>query len=305
MFNCQNQFTNQNTNQINNQNITPQQNINQNITPQQINNQDKLPKINESFIKNLKLRSYNSAINDLCQYTKILKNTDISELPTSGKVLLLICNPYFNTSYKLGNPVCNDCKIISEKYLSHDYLSYCLFDGTVEDFRKYLKFFLSHNYDDLIIYYSGHGVQVVQESFKFDYSLSKYVLLTESEIESDGMDECLLFNPNSKSNTSQLIYDDEITSLLKTNKCKNILMICDCCHAETILDSLTNNICLISSCKDSESSIQLVDNGIFTYYLVKYFDLPLDKLIDNVKMKISRYGQNPSLKMNNRNYLFI
>ena len=255
--------------------------------------------------RDIKIKTYNSSISELFNYTKPLRN--ISELPTSGKVILLICNPYFNTEYKLGNPVCNDCKIISEKYLLHDYLSYCLFDGNIDDFRKYLKFFLSQPYEDLIIYYSGHGVQMTQTNFKFDYSLSKYVLMTESDIEEDEKDECLIFDSGKNENECQLLYDDELTQLIKNNKCKNILMICDCCHAETLLDSIPNNTCLITSCKDSESSIQLVDNGIFTYYLVKYFELPLDKLVENVKLKISRYGQNPSINNKNKNryYLFM
>ena len=270
--------------------------------------------INESFINDIKLKSYNLSIDELYKYTKFLKNISISDLPTSGKVILLICNPYYNTSYKLGNPVCNDCKIISEKYLSHDYLSYCLFDEGIDEFIKYMTFFLNQNYEDFIIYYSGHGVQMTQDlinaNVKFDYSLSKYITIPENEIETDGKDECLLFKSNSYPNCEnvQILYDDELTKMIKSNKCKNILIICDCCHAETLLDSLPNNTYLLTSCKDSEKSIQLIDNGIFTYYLVKYFELPLNKMIENIKMKISRYGQNPSLTFNKnseRDYLFI
>jgi hypothetical protein len=270
--------------------------------------------INESFINDIKLKSYNLSIDELYKYTKFLKNVSISDLPTSGKVILLVCNPYYNTSYKLGNPVCNDCKIISEKYLSHDYLSYCLFDEGVDEFVKYMTFFLNQNYEDFIIYYSGHGVQMTQDlitsNIKFNYSLSKYITIPENEIETDGKDECLLFKSNSYSNCEnvQILYDDELTKMIKLNKCKNILIICDCCHSETLLDSLPDNTYLLTSCKDSEKSIQLIDNGIFTYYLVKYFELPLNKMIENIKMKISRYGQNPSLTFNKnskRDYLFI
>jgi hypothetical protein len=257
--------------------------------------------------RDLKIKSYNSSISELYKYTKPLKNVQFKDLPTSGKVVLLICNPYFNTSFKLGNPVCNDCKIISEKYLSHDYLSYCLFDGTADEFKKYISFFLNQKFDDFVIYYSGHGIQIEQHSndFRFDYSLSKYVSIPENEIEEDGKDECLVFSGNSD-NECQLIYDDELTKLIKSNKCKNVLMICDCCHARTLLDSLPNNTCLLTSCADSEKSVQLIDNGIFTYYITKFFDLPLTELINTVQLKLTRYYQTPSKSLlNNREYMFL
>lgn len=271
---------------------------------------DLKPTVLNSFsLRDLKINSYNSSISDLYKFTRPLKNIQFKDLPTSGKVILLICNPYFDTSFKLGAPVCNDCKIISEKYLSHDYLSYCLFDGTIDEFRKYLTFFLNQKFDDFIIYYSGHGVQIDQfsENFKFDYSLSKYVLSENNEIEEDGKDECLIFTDSKNSNNIQLLYDDELTRLIKSNKCKNILMICDCCHAETLLDSLPNNTCLLTSCRDSEKAVQLIDNGIFTYYIVKFFDLPLNKLIDILQLKLNKYYQTPSFKKsgNNREYMFL
>jgi len=253
-----------------------------------------------SSLTDIKVKSFNSSIDDLFKCTKSLKNYSLNDLPTSGKVLLLICNPYFNTSFKLGNPVCNDCKIISEKYISHDYISYCLLDCESTEFIKYLTFFLNQEYEDFVIYYSGHGVQLPQESYRFDYSLSKYVVLPENEIEEDKKDECLLFSDN------QIIYDDELTKLIKMNKCQNVLMICDCCHAETMLDSLPNNTCLLTSCKDSEKSIQIVDNGIFTYYLIKYFESELTEMMELIKMKIMRYGQNPKLtRENNRRFMFL
>ena len=258
------------------------------------------------LFQNVKINICNSSIMDLYKTTTPLKSIPLQNLPTSGKVLLLICNPYFNTSFKLGNPVCNDCKIISEKYLSHDYLSYCLFDGTADEFKKYMTFFLNQKFEDLVIYYSGHAVQMKQEPFKFDYSLSKYVAIPESELEEDGKDECLVFSQNANSDSVNIVYDNELTKLIKSNKCENILIICDCCHAGTLLDSLPNNACLLTSCQDSEKSVQIIDNGIFTYYLVKFFNLPILDLINSLKLKLSKYHQSPSVKFtsNNRKYLF-
>ena len=106
---------------------------------------------------------------------------------------------------------------------------------------------------------------------------------------------------------AQILYDDELTKLIKSNKCKNILMICDCCHAETLLDSLPNNTCLLTSCRDSEKAVQLIDNGIFTYYIVKFFGLPLNKLVNSLQLKLNRYYQTPSFKKSgsNREYMFL
>ena len=250
------------------------------------------------MFRNFKIQSYNSSIDALSKTTKFLnENTQLIDLPKYGKIIFIICNPYFNTSYKLGNPVCNDCKIISEKYTSHNYLSYCLIDSSIQTFKKFLTFFLSNNYDDLIIYYSGHGIQIPESNYVFDYETFKFKLST-SKPEKDSYDEYLLFDEYFK--------DDELTLLFENNKCKNVLFICDCCHSETILDSIPKNCCLISSCKDSESAVQLSDNGIFTYYLIKYFDIHLDEIISKINLKISKYNQHSNIQNSNaRNYLIM
>jgi hypothetical protein len=246
-------------------------------------------------LKDYKVRNFNYSIIQLMKVTKILSNnTDLNELPKHGKVIFIICNPYFNTSYKLGNPVCNDCKLISEKYMSHDYLSYCLLDSSCEEFRRFLTFFLSNEYDDLIIYYSGHGIQLPTFDFTFDYEDNKFKLSKEE----DNMDEHLLFDDYFK--------DDELTSLFSMNKCNNILFICDCCHSETMLDNIPTNCCLISSCKDDETAVQLSDNGIFTYYIIKFFDDELNELINKINLKISKYNQHSQINNdNNRKHLYL
>jgi len=249
------------------------------------------------LLRDFKIQTYNSSINELSKVTKFLnENTDLNELPKNGKVVFIICNPYFNTSYKLGNPVCNDCKIISENYIIHNYLSYCLLDSSIQTFKKFLTFFLSNKYEDLIIYYSGHGIQISQSDYVFDYETFKFKLST-AEPEKDHYDEYLLFDEYFK--------DDHLTTIFKNNQCKNVLFICDCCHSETILDKIPNNCCLISSCKDSESAIQLSDNGIFTYYLIKYFNTTLDELTSKINLKISKYNQHSEIQNPNlRNMLY-
>ena len=222
-----------------------------------------------TFYKNIKVKSLNFSINDLKDNVKFLvenkgneiKKMNENELPKCGKVVFIICNPYFNTDYKLGNPVCNDCKMIAKLYKHHDYKCYCLFDGYKEDFIRYLKFFVSNEYEDLIIYYSGHGMEIEKDIYEFDYDL---------------------------------------------NKSKHSLVICDCCHCGTILDKVPKNCCCISSCLDKEQSIQISANGIFTYYLIKYFNYEIENLVKNINMRIERYNQHPVLFNNSkRQYLYL
>lgn len=249
------------------------------------------------LLKDIKIKSYNQSIEDLHKNTKflILDNVQESEIPKSGKVIFITCNPYYNTSYALGNPICNDCKLINEIYTSHDYISFTLFDQTKEAYVKWLKFFTSQKYDDLILYYSGHGAQIFN-SFNFDYSSNKFEYFENSE--DDGLDECFVFKDD-------LIADDEITEILSVNKCKNILMISDCCHCGTIVDKIPNNTTIISSCSDPESSIQLRENGIFTYYINEFKNENLKNMISKISLKIKRCGQNPIMCGKDRKMLIL
>jgi len=270
--------------------------------------------INEksTLYKDIKVKSLNFSINDLKDNVKFLvenkgneiKKMNENELPKCGKVVFIICNPYFNTDYKLGNPVCNDCKMIAKLYKHHDYKCYCLFDGYKEDFIRYLKFFVSNEYEDLIIYYSGHGMEIEKDIYKFDYDLNKFVYSNKNE-NSESEDECLIFK-NEKNEGINIIIDDELTYYINLNKSKHILVICDCCHCGTILDKIPKNCCCISSCLDEEQSIQISTGGIFTYYLVKYFNYEIENLVKNIDMRIERFKQHPILSNNSkRQYLYL
>ena len=271
-----------------------------------------------TFYKNIKVKSLNFSINDLKDNVKFLvenkgneiKKMNENELPKCGKVVFIICNPYFNTDYKLGNPVCNDCKMIAKLYKHHDYKCYCLFDGYKEDFIRYLKFFVSNEYEDLIIYYSSHGMEIEKDIYEFDYDLNKFICLDKNENEnnqdkSESEDECLIFKDEKKEGIN-IIIDNELTHYINLNKSKHSLVICDCCHCGTILDKVPKNCCCISSCLDKEQSIQISANGIFTYYLIKYFNYEIENLVKNINMRIERYNQHPVLFNNSkRQYLYL
>lgn len=250
------------------------------------------------LLQDIKIKSYNQSIEDLHKSTKflILDKVKEEEIPKSGKVIFITCNPYYNTSYALGNPVCNDCKLINEIYVKNDYMSFTLFDQTKEAYVKWLKFFTSQKYDDLILYYSGHGAQVFN-SYKFNFNYLSNKFETDNS-EEDGLDECFVFKDD-------LIDDDEITEILNNNNCKNILMISDCCHSGTIVDKIPENMTLLSSCSDPESSIQLRENGIFTYYINEFKNENLKTMMEKISLKIKRCGQNPIMSGKNRNKLIL
>lgn len=243
-------------------------------------------------------------------------------IPTRGRVLLMIANSYINTPYRLGDPVYHDCVIMSSAYTEKGYLSYTLLDPSREEFIHWLTQFLSMKYDDLVVYYSGHGVQIREKVDVFDYELGKYVSRIEmhdkftitpsshtlcQEIfkhrEDDGYDECLTFI-SKPAHTScppslELMTDDELAMLVCHNCCKHVLLVIDACHSETMCDVVPENVCVISACKDnqlatqqnSNSSTQLLAGGIFTHYLIKYFNQDISTLITNINKKVSRYGQ--------------
>lgn len=257
-----------------------------------------------------------SAITQLSDVSTIITTSHTPSIPTKGRVLLMIANAYINTPYRLGDPVYHDCVIMSGAYTEKGYLSYTLLDPSRQEFIHWLTQFLSMKYDDLVVYYSGHGVQIREKADVFDYELGKYVSRVEmhdkltssssnshtlcQEIfkhrEDDGYDECLTFI-SKPTHTScpqthvELMTDNELAMLICHNCCKHVLLVIDACHSETMCDVVPENVCVISACKDNQLSGQLSAGGIFTHYLIKYFNQDIPTLISNINKKVSRYGQ--------------
>jgi glycosylphosphatidylinositol transamidase (GPIT) subunit GPI8 len=153
---------------------------------------------------------------------------------------------YEDTDFELGPAVIKDCEYISQIY--SDYNQRLYKDITKTNFIKVLKTYLSYEYDDLVIYFNGHGSQVKS---------------SDNSSEEDGKDEVLIFKKTPSPNATQEIRtmkDYELTELISKNKCKHILMIFDCCHSNTLIDSddIPSNVSCLYSCKESEVSFQTV-----------------------------------------------
>ena len=148
------------------------------------------------------------------------------------KKALLILNPYFNTSYELGQPVLNDGNMM-EKYLTkYGYDVSRLVDASSSVVIEAIKKLIMTS-EEAVIYYSGHG------------SRGSY-----SKEESDGRNEAFVFMRR-----VVLVEDDEMAEVLKLNKTKKLILFNDCCHSGTIWD-LEN--------KDCQTAAQLAENGALT-----------------------------------------
>lgn len=205
-----------------------------------------------------------------------------------NKVCLIVCNPYYGKSYELGNAVIEDGLLIQKIYSKHGYKCIKLFEESKEVFKKYYSEYMLKELDDFVVYYSGHGTNIYDEEHS----------------EEDNQDECLVFNDG-------LITDDYISSKFETSKCKEIFFIFDCCHSGTLADiehlkehNIDLKVSSISGCADSECSLQLRNNGIFTYHINEYQDLPISEIVKKTNLKTSRYNQHIQIG-GNRNMLFV
>ena len=163
------------------------------------------------------------------------------------KKALLILNPYFNTSYELGQPVLNDGDMM-EKYLTkYGYDVSRLVDASSSVVLEAIKKLITTS-EEAVIYYSGHG------------SRGSY-----SKEESDGRNEAFVFMRR-----VVLVEDDEMAEVLKLNKTKKLILFNDCCHSGTIWDlekveiGPDQVVYNISACKDCQTAAQLAENGALT-----------------------------------------
>ena len=198
------------------------------------------------------------------------------------KILLIFYNIYEDTEFELGNAVIQD-----SIYIQKVYSTYCcrLYkDITKSNFIKVVKEYLQLALKDLVIYFTGHGMQVSS---------------SDNTSEDDGKDEALVFKRSSTSSPVEIRYikDDDLTNLVKSNKCKNILMIFDCCHSGTMLDTCPDNVSCLYSCNESECSYQ-EESGIFTKFLYEHKDIPIKDILE----KFNDEQQHPYL-VGNRKYL--
>ena len=223
---------------------------------------------------------------------------ELSEKPVirNSKVAFIIANPYYECfRLKLGDPCCNDAILTAQYYTNKEYTCYSLVDPSKEQFVDYLRYFTQQNtIHDLVIYYAGHGGSIKDTSFV--YQSGK--LVPNDEV--DGRDETWVFKDGN-------LVDDEMRDIWNNNKCGSIFVISDSCHSGSIIETERNNVSSFCGCKDSQSSIQLARNGIFTCFLYDQANKKnktLKEYQEWINNKIKNYGQNCVLT-GDRKYMFI
>jgi hypothetical protein len=99
------------------------------------------------------------------------------------------------------------------------------------EFSKFLTTGVGPN-DSVLIYYSGHGVQIRDES----------------NDESDGRDEALTMYDLAveRNGYAGLITDDQLQQMLDDIPSRNIMLVVDACHSGTVTRSLTSSVSLVS-----------------------------------------------------------
>ena len=242
------------------------------------NSSNSSPVINKPINK-LLLKYRSSTLTPFEQIRSISSNGIIRPFKSADSyVALLIVNSYEGTSFSLGEDTCNDGILCYEEFKSRGYVPYVYYDISTKEFKNILRSFLRGNFEHLIIYYTGHGMSTQDIGY------------TD---EADGKDEWLVFRDG-------YVQDDYLGFIVKNfTRTKNLTFITDCCHSGTIYDIIpSNSICTFAAAYDNETAKQMLinkkGNGIFTYYLWKYYDQSdnnIEKLKELINSKISKYQQ--------------
>jgi hypothetical protein len=163
------------------------------------------------------------------------------------KLALTIGCSYKSTQYQLNGTI-NDAKNVSNLLgnigysvtFMNDNLPntsplYPTMNNILNQIRSVLT--LAQPGDDVVIFYAGHGIQLLANSLNTPES--------DGIVESDGQDEALVpvdfsikTDTKGKSNFLNVIVDDTLNIMLRTfgKQGVRILIICDCCHSGTVCD---------------------------------------------------------------------
>ena len=226
----------------------------------------------------------------------LTSNTKLEVKPTD-KVCFITVNTYQSSGMSLGSSPLTDAALVYDIYDKRDYKTFLLLDSTQSDYVKWLLYFTSIELQDLVLYYSGHGTQVAESKVVFDYKTQTNI--PNEYREKDGRDECLIFKGG------KYMVDNEITNIIKNNKCKNVLMLFDCCKSGTLLDYVPQNTTIITGCLESGVSYQTEQYGLFTYWLNKLQTTELTNLVPEIIKKLSWTGQKPTIEGTSRQYLYL
>lgn len=210
--------------------------------------------------------------------TKIDENDKLTESTTSDKLLIMFLNWNIPTgNMALGEPVINDGIMLAKLCEKFNYMCYYICNTSVTVAKMIIKKFVSMKDKRVIFYYSGHGSQTVD----YDHD------------ESDGYDECFVFNGG-------YLKDDDFIEIINNN-CKNehLSLIADCCHSGTIFDlnrlnhELVDKVCSISASRDNQTSKQLIKNGVFTLQMCQLCDESTGLInMNKLQSRLNLFDQN-------------
>lgn len=181
-----------------------------------------------------------------------------------------------NTFMGLGEAVVNDARLFMTNL--PNYSSQLMRNPSTKEMLSALISLISKPENDVIFGVFSHGQQVRDISGD----------------EADGMDECIVMKDG-------LLIDDKLTDLInKYRKCHRLTLIADICHSgvydfKDFKDH--NNLTIVTSCADGETSKQLVKNGCFS---LQFWNCLKNGTLDfkELKRRLDLFNQTPQLCVN-------
>ena len=198
-----------------------------------------------------------------------------TEKTVGDKILIMFLNWNVPVFSSLGQPVINDGEVMAKLCKEIGYDCYYVCNSSVKMAKKILEKIFSMKHKRVIFYYSGHGASTAGGD----------------KTEEDGRDENFVF-------AGGYLKDDDFAKILEDNfRCDHLSLIADCCHSGTIFDleklpeNIASKICSLTSCSDSQTSIQLIKNGLFTLQLCQLYDKDSGIIdIEKLKSRLSSWG---------------
>ena len=185
-----------------------------------------------------------------------------------------------NTFMGLGEAVVNDAKLFTANL--PEYSCKILINPSTKEMLSELISLISNPENEAIFGVFSHGQQVRDISGD----------------EADGMDECIVMKDG-------LLIDDNLTDLInKYRKCKRLTLIADICHSGIydFKDFVNhNNLTIVTSCADRETSKQFVKNGCFTLQFWNCFRNGTLN-IKELKRRLDTFNQTPQICVNGKCY---
>lgn len=181
-----------------------------------------------------------------------------------------------NTFKGLGEAVVNDARLFTSNLPSYSCQIMC--NPSTKEMLTALISLISKPENDVIFGVFSHGQQVRDISGD----------------EADGRDECIVMKDG-------LLIDDKLTDLInKYRKCHRLTLVADICHSG-IYDFKDfkdhNNLTIITSCADRETSKQLAKNGCFSLQFWNCFNSGILNFKE-LKRRLSLFNQTPQLCVN-------